>query len=177
MPSVLELRCDFHLQKYVLAEEETEVVCVAGDVKPWGVRKHSVQCVTWPHSRLTRVPALAALGLKPVVSLSPGCVGGFAQEGCWRQQGDLFPQNCDTEAQQQVPGPGCLLPCSQSQAPAQTCHQWSHREGNTSGDTMVRGMWGHRAHGDREGHGRGKAAGSAVVISRFCHGTLISHTT
>lgn len=78
-------------------------------------------------------------------------------------------------------GAGCWAqaashPAAQSPAPAKTCHPGSEREGNTTGDTMVRGMWERQSCGDREDHGWGKARGSAVVIGGLCHKTLISRT-
>lgn len=79
----------------------------------------------------------------------------------WEQQGDLFPQCCDTEAQQQVPQGAC----SPAQAPAQTRDPKAGKH-----------LWRHHGKEDWEGQGRGEAAGSAVVISRFCHGTHGSHT-
>lgn len=98
------------------------------------------------------------LNLKSGVDLSPAYLGEFAYVG-WLGGQEAGMQEAELRSLWPIPHSTVTLKCSsrcpvlaqaascpaaQSWAPAKNCHHWPEREGNTTGDTMVRGdVWDH----------------------------------
>lgn len=109
------------------------------------LRNYSVRHITWPHSDLIITQNQKGLNVK-CWGISESCLSGWIcifgaagrAEGSdavgWTVESVTYcPKHCDTEEQKQVPSE------VQCRALQKTCHHWSEREGNTTGDAMVRG--------------------------------------
>lgn len=94
-------------------------------------------------------------GVCDLLPTSPWHWSAAAGAGCWAQ--------------------AASRPAAQSWDPAKTCRHWSEREGNTAGDTMVRGECGDTSHtgtGRTVGEGR---QGDLPLLSVVCATKPWSH--